>query len=364
MNLLAMNFFHARRRWARPGADGRLVAVSINVQIPEPLQRRHHKTPEGRAWLGHLPAFLHQAIEQWQLDVDLPFGALPWYGHTGIVVPVRTRGGAPAALKLAFPHEEALLEPLALTLWGGQGAVALVDSDASLGALLMERLDQSRPLLKLPLEEAIAVWGKLVKDLSIRPDARPEWQLIPQVAATAERYCDELPQRWADLAEPFPRWLLEAALEVCQTHGAVSRRSNNDVLVHTDLHYLNILAKTGSSATSQADAKEYVAIDPQAQVGDAEFAVAPCLWNRLEELPHRNTEAGLRRRASDLAQAAGLDEGLAVAWTVVREVENALCYLEEAGHSGDAQRSLWVASTMAGKTLPGLPAAHQLKALH
>ncbi len=347
-----------------PVPTDRLVTVSIKVPVPEPLQRRHRQTLEDRAWLGHLPAFLHQAIEQWQLDVDLPSGALPWHGHTGIVVPVRTSGGAPAALKLAFPHDEALLEPLALTLWSGQGAVALLDSDASLGALLLERLDQSRPLLKIPMDEAIAVWGKLLKDLSIHPDARPEWRLIPQVAATAERYCDELPQRWADLAEPFPRWLLEAALEVCQTHGAVSRRSNNDVLVHTDLHYLNILAKTGTPVAGEADAKDYVAIDPQAQVGDAEFAVAPCLWNRLEDLPHRNAEAGLRRRASQLAQAAGLDEGLAVAWTIVREVENALCYLEEAGHSGDATRSLWVASTMAGKTLPDLPAAHQLKTLH
>ncbi|WP_337589181.1 aminoglycoside phosphotransferase family protein [Arthrobacter alpinus] len=147
--------------------------MSINVQIPEPLQRRHRQTLEGRAWLGHVPAFLHQALEQWQLDVDLPSGALPWHGHTGIVVPVRTSGGAPAALKLAFPHDEALLEPLALSLWGGHGAVTLLDSDASLGALLMERLDQSRPLLQIPMDEAIAVWGKLLKDLSIRPDERP-----------------------------------------------------------------------------------------------------------------------------------------------------------------------------------------------
>ncbi|MEO6529603.1 MAG: aminoglycoside resistance protein, partial [Specibacter sp.] len=61
---------------------------------------------------------------------------------------------------------------------------------------------------------------------------------------------------------------------------------------------------------------------------------------------------------------AGLDEDLAVQWSVVREVENALCYLEEPGHGDDAVRSLWVASTLAGKTLPGLPDAHQLKALY
>ena len=34
----------------------------------------------------------------------------------------------------------------------------------------------------------------------------------------------ELPESWEQLGRPFPRWLLEAALEVCQTRGAVGRR--------------------------------------------------------------------------------------------------------------------------------------------
>ncbi len=306
-------------------------------------------------WLDHLPTLIDQALKQWHLRVDLPAGAIPWHGHTGIVVPVLTTTGTPAALKVAFPFDEAILEPVALQLWNGHGIVRLMDGDESIGATLLERLDAGRSLWQLPMEEAISIWGGLVRALSIRPDDRQEWHQIPLIAATAERYCDELPQRWSDLSEPFPRWLLEAALELCQTRGAVARRSSNDVLVHTDLHYLNILAKPGTDA--------YLAIDPQAQLGDGEFAVAPCLWNRLGDLPHRNVEAALRRRSSQLAQAAGLDEDLAAAWAVVREVENALWYLENSGHSGDAQRSLWVASTMAGKTLPGLPSAHELSVL-
>lgn len=327
----------------------------MRVEIPEPLRLRHRQTPEGRTWLGQLPTLIDQALKQWELRVDLPAGTMPWHGHTGIVVPVLTTAGVPAALKVAFPFDEALLEPVALQLWNGRGIVRMMQGDESIGATLMERLDAGRSLMQLPMEEAISHWGGLVRALSIRPDHRQQWQQIPHIAATAERYCDELPQRWSDLSEPFPRWLLEAALELCQTRGAVARRSSNDVLVHTDLHYLNILAKPGSNA--------YVAIDPQAQIGDAEFAVAPCLWNRLGDLPQRNVEAALRRRSSQLAQAAGLDEDLAAAWSVVREVENALWYLENPGHSGDAQRSLWVASTMAGKTLSGLPSAHELSVL-
>lgn len=334
----------------------KLWGVPTTVEIPEPLRLQHRNSPEGRTWLGRLPGYIAQAMRQWQLSVDIPAGGTAWHGNTGIVVPVVAGDGRRAALKVAFPHDEVLLEPAALRLWDGRGAVRLLESDPSIGAILLERLDETRSLLDLPMEEAVPLWGVAVRALGIHPDNRAGWNQIPRIAATAERYCDELPQRWSDLNEPFPRWLLEAALEVCQTHGAVSLRSSgNDVLVHTDLHFMNILARPGTDS--------YLAIDPQVQVGDAEFALAPCLWNRLRDLPQFDAEAGLRRRASRLAAAAGLDEDLAVQWAVVREVENALWYLEAAGHGDDAQRSLWVASTMAGKTLPGLPPAHELKAL-
>ncbi len=316
---------------------------------------------EGRTWLGKLPNLIDYALWQWDLSVDLPQGSVPWHGHTGIVIPVLTRDGDLAALKIAFPHDEAVWEPLALRLWDGQGSVRLLKSDEAMSAVLLERLDSTRTLHKLPMEEAVNHWGGVLRELSIRPDARQAWQHIPQISATAERYCDELPQRWSDLEEPFERWLLEAALEVCQTRGVVSPQSNaSDVLVHTDLHFMNILARP---ASGEPTSSKYVAIDPQVQVGDAEFALAPCLWNRLRDLPERNAEAGLRRRALEMAQAAGLDEGLALQWSIVREVENALSYLEEYGRGGDAQRSLWVASTLAGKTLSGLPRAHELPEL-
>jgi len=329
--------------------------MPTTVEIPDDLRARHARTREGRAWLAALPGLTSAALARWNLAVDLLPGDQPWNGHTGIVVPVRTSSGAPAALKVAFPFEEAQLEPVALALWNGHGMVRILEQDTDSCSMVIERLDAGRSLFTVPLEEAIEVWGGLVRRLSITPDSRQGWARIPHIAATAEQYSDDLPARWEDLNRPFPRWLLESALEVCQTRGAVSRRRAKDVLVHTDLHYLNILATL--------DGTGYLAIDPQAQVGDAEFAVAPCLWNRLRDLPVHNAEAGLRRRAGNLCSAAGLDESIAAEWTVVREIENALWYLETPGHDGDAQRSLWVASTMAGRTMPGLPAAHDLKML-
>lgn len=345
-----------------------------DVPIPPDLSRRYSRTPEGRAWLASLPGLIGQFLDQWELLPDLEPGALPWNGHGGVVIPVRHMDGAGsggygtadgnlAVLKVAYPHEEATREHHALALWRGHGAVRLLAADAQSCALLLERLDACRSLLDVPLETAVTVWGGVVRQLSVVPDDRPQWRDIDHVAARAEQWSDELPATWEDLAQPFPRWLLEAALEVCQTRGAVGRRSGKDVLVHADLHYLNILARPGmpGPGTGQATGlDQYAAIDPQPMIGEAEFAVAPVLWNRLRELPQHNPGRALLARCGDFSAAAGLDAETARQWSLVREVENALGYASQRHHEGDLARSLWVASTLAGRTLPGLPAPQDL----
>ena len=354
------------------------MSTISDVPIPPDLTRRYSRTPDGRAWLAALPGMIGQFLDQWELLPDLEPGALPWNGHGGVVLPVRRQGGTgpggngpgggngnSAVLKVAFPHEEATREHDALALWGGHGAVRLLAADAASCVLLLERLDPCRSLLDVPLETAVTVWGGVVRQLSVVPDDRPQWRDIDHVAARAEQWSDELPATWEQLARPFPRWLLEAALEVCQTRGAVGRRTGKDVLVHADLHYLNILARPGLLAPgtqqdTSAGLDHYAAIDPQPMIGEAEFAVAPVLWNRLRELPQHDPGRALLARCADFSAAAGLDAETARQWSLVREVENALSYASQRHHDGDLARSLWVASTLAGRTLPGLPAPQDL----
>ncbi|AMB39950.1 MULTISPECIES: aminoglycoside phosphotransferase family protein [Paenarthrobacter] len=321
------------------------------IPIPGELHARYNRDSAGRDWLASLPGLIRGAVDRWDLQVDLGPGNQPWNGHGAVVIPV-LRNSKPAALKIAYPHDEALAEPLALALWNGNGAVRLLEVDSRNCSMLLDRLDASASLQDVPVDQAREVWADVVRRLSITPDDRPEWLAMDHIAATAERWSDELPQDWALLGMPFPRWLLEAALEVCQTRGAVGRRSGKDVLVHTDLHFMNILATE--------DGKGYLAIDPQPQIGEAEFAVAPVLWNRLPDLPPADPETGLRERCLEFSIAAGLDPEAARQWSIAREVQNALWYAQKHGHSGDVARSLWVASTLAGKTLDGLPRAHEL----
>lgn len=332
------------------------MTLHAMIPIPGDLHARYNRDSAGRDWLASLPGLISEALDRWQLSVDLAPGAEPWNGHGALVVPV-LQGGRSAALKIAYPHEEALVERHALALWGGRGAVRLLAADAASCSMLLERLDASRWLQDAPLDEARDVWGAIMRELSIAPDDRPEWLGFDHVAATAERWSDELPAEWERLERPFPRWLLEAALEVCQTRGAVGRRAGKDVLVHTDLHFMNIL---GTWADDHPGRGAYLAIDPQPQVGEAEFAVAPILWNRIRELPRSNPATGLRERCHDFSRAAGLDPEAARQWSIAREVENALWYAAKPRHSGDLARSLWIASTLAGRTLDDLPPAHEL----
>ena len=351
------------------------VSPIPNVPIPPDLFRRYNRTPAGRDWLTSLPGLIGHCLDQWELVPDLEPEALPWNGHGGVAIPVRRRHGdeSPvngndrnaAVLKVAFPHEEATRERHALALWGGHGAVRLLAADAESNALLLERLEPGRSLMDVPMETAVPVWGDLVRQLSVVPDHRPEWREIEHVAARAEQWSDEFPETWEHLARPFPRWLLEAALEVCQTRGAVGRRSGRDVLVHADLHYLNILARPGAPEPGAREEGpsglgSFAAIDPQPMIGEAEFAVAPVLWNRLRELPRNDPGTALLARCRDFATAAGLDAEAARQWSLAREVENALWYASQRHHEGDLARSLWVASTLAGATLPDLPRPHEL----
>lgn len=329
------------------------------VPIPPDLAARYRRSSAGQAWLSSLPDLIPDRLDYWDLELDLPAGSLPWNGHGGLVIPVRQANGTAAALKIAFPHDEARAERHALALWQGHGAVALLAADDRACAMLLERLDASRSLNNVPVEDAVGVWGGLIPPLSLVPDHRQEWREFEHIAARAEQWSDELPADWEYLGRPFPRWLLEAALEVCQTRRAVGRRTARDVLVHTDLHFLNILARPGRQGEGPT-AAGYAAIDPQPMIGEAEYAVAPLLWNRIRELPINGAEAGLLRRCHDFSAAAGLDGETARQWAIAREVANALEYAGKPGHRGDLARSLWVASTLAGRTLEGLPPAHAL----
>lgn len=273
-----------------------------------PLHFAHHIAgfePDGYVsgedWLQTLPGLLRDLLDEWELE---PTGR-SMSGFCSVVIPVRVVGtGDAAVLKVSWPHPEAATEALALQTWNGHGAVRLVRADPARFALLLERLG-TRDLTDVPIDDACAVIGDLLTTLR-----RPPHPRVPRLADYAARQAEEL------IAAPpvIPRRYLDQAAALARE--LVIRPPAEERLLHTDLHFTNVLA---------ADRAPWLAIDPKPMAGDPAFEVAPALWNRDGELgTGSQVRWSLRRRLEIICERAGLDEGRARAWTIVREADNAL----------------------------------------
>lgn len=243
---------------------------------------------EGAEWLARLPALAESMLERWHLTLD----GEPMHGVCALVLPVR-RDDERAVLKVTWPHEEAEHEALALRLWDGAGAVRLLAHDPADWAMLLERLDPTTSLLDVPLGEAVAVAGELIRTLD-----RPAPPGIGTVAATAARWVGEFPEQNTGLV---PAELVAQAVAYCRELGP---RSANR-LVNQDLHYENVLRGTRAP---------WLLIDPKPIAGDHEFGLFQLLSNRFDE----STPDG---RLADVVAAAELDLSLARRWTFVRAID-------------------------------------------
>jgi streptomycin 6-kinase len=252
----------------------------------------------GEDWLRGLPRLLDDVLSEWALNPD---GDVR-FGFGAVAVPVRSPSG-PAVLKVTWPHHEAQTEHLGLRHWDGRGAVRLLRADPRRFALLLERLDASTDLRSVGVDEACGVIGDLLAQL--RTAALPQ---VPTLTAYAAR----------QLAAPapvavLPRRFMEQARRLAAD--LVSDPEVDAWLLHTDLHYENVL---------RGSRQPWLAIDPKPTAGDRAFEVAPALWNRADELgTGSSVRWNLRRRLEVVCEHAGIDEDRAKAWTIVREVDNA-----------------------------------------
>lgn len=286
------------------------------IDIPEELiaTQSKYRGAAGRAFTDALPELAARCLREWGLRTDGP----AMYGMCALVLPVvREADGFPGALKLQLLDEESAGEARALRVWGeaGAGTVALLADDPENGAMLLERLDENRPLSALPdAREAVAVLAGVLARLVAVP--APEG--LRTLRDAAARMLDRTPRAVAALADDQERRLLaDCAAAVREVAG-----EPGDRLLHWDLHYDNILA--GRPGTDRAD--EWVALDPKPLAGDPGFELFPALDNRFDP-------AEILWRFDALTEALGPagDRERARAWTLGRVLQNAVWHIE----SGD-----------------------------
>ncbi len=295
----------------------------------------------GDAWLRDLPGLARGAALRWDLEFD-PNRPLR-HGACALVVPVRQHGtpepARAAVLKITWPHVAAGPEHLALRAWSGQRAVRLRAADPATWTLLLDALDADRDLAGVPIEQACTVIGGLLADLAIPAPGwatrlsghvGEAWERLDEERVTGREHVDGARVTGRERgdggpprppARRLPRRFLDQARSL--TRDLTTEPEVDGTLVHTDLHYANVLARL-------APDQGWAAIDPKPLAADPAYGVWPALHNRWAELGSSAAEIGweVHCRLGWICEAAGIDEDRARSWAIVRTV------LDGLGNSG------------------------------
>lgn len=246
-------------------------------------------------WLERVPDLVKECAEEWGLRLGEPYLA----GAAGYTVRADLPDGAPAVLKLIFPHRESEHEAEALALWNGEGAVRLLEHDEGRSAMVIERCEPGTRLAEIDADAALDVLIGLLQRL---------WKTAGEpfhtLANEAGWWVEYLPREWERAGRPFERSILDAASDALLE---LSSSQGEQVLLHQDLHAENVLA---------AQREPWLVIDPKPLVGEREFSVAPIV---------RSFELGARRedvlhRLDRLTSELGLDRERARWWTIGQTV--------------------------------------------
>ena len=158
-----------------------------------------------------------------------PFGG----GHASVAYPVTRLDGAPAVLKIQFPHRESEHEADALEVLDGDGAVRLLARDDERHALLLERAVPGTSLNGR--DDAFDVILGLLPRHWLQAG-----EPIHALADEAAWWLSYVETEWEERGRPCERRLVDAALDAMRELPA---GQGEQVLVNQDLHPDNVLAR-------------------------------------------------------------------------------------------------------------------------
>jgi streptomycin 6-kinase len=277
------------------------------VKVPGALTASYHRTEWGRAWLAALPGRVADILDRWELRPDGSVDS----GMASLVLPVVRADGTPAVLKLQPVTEDNAAAPIGLRTWDGDGVVRLLADEP--GAMLLERLDASRPLSSVA-DDVVA--SRILADLLARLVAVPAPPAVRRLADIARAMLDQVPGSVPALRSSDGDLVRTCASAVAEVVGEAGDR-----LLHWDLHYDNVLA---------GEREPWPAIDPEPLAGDPGFDLLPALDNRWDDVVATgDVPRAVLRRFDLLTDTLDLDRERAVAWTLGRVLQNALWDVED-----------------------------------
>lgn len=120
----------------------------------------------------------------------------------------------------------------------------------------------------------------------------------------------------ADLFESGARLFLE-----------LSESSTDRVVLHTDLHYGNVLSSNRAS---------WLAIDPKGLVGEPCYEVGAVLRNRVDELYESHDPVrAMRKRVEVLAELVGFDRERVRQWALAQAILSEIWTADNTGRANE-----------------------------
>jgi streptomycin 6-kinase len=281
----------------------------------------------GLAWLRDLPALIAHLAHRWRVQLDPPFEGLSYsYAAPGV-----RWDGAQLVLKCTVPNRELDTEIEALRRFGGKGAVRLLESNAELGAVLLERVTPGTPLVTLGDDERAT-------DIAIRVMRRlwqppPAEHVFPTVAGWGMGF-QRLRNCFGGGTGCFPADLVQKAE---MEYEELTASMAEPVLLHGDLHHGNILLSRS---------RGWLAIDPKGVVGEPAYETGALLRNPYPDLlSWPNLSQITQRRLDQLAEELDLDRERLAGWAFAQAVLSAWWSYED--HGQDWEQSLALAHSLA-----------------
>jgi streptomycin 6-kinase len=313
------------------------------ITVPEGLRHSVAGAEGGDEWLEALPALVARAARRWRLNVGRPFkdGMAAW------TAPVTGPAGAPAVLKISYPHHEARHEAAALRAWAGSGAVPILDSHGDDWALLLARCTPGTALRDEALAERehVRIGAELIEQMAAAaiPTGGPFPALAQVAAGLADVASERIDRLLGSAPIPLDLGLLSNAVDLLRS---LPLDASREGLAHGDLNPGNILRDDSGGAV------RWVAIDPKPVIGDLAWDPWPLL-TQIGDWTAAVTPAGvLAERTRLLADLTGLDGARIAAWSTARGVESALWAADRGwwtgfrGADGDIARSrAWATAT-------------------
>ena len=266
---------------------------------------------EGRAWLERLPELMTTCQARWNLSVKAPLPTLSY----NFVAPVARADGSEAILKLGVPNNELTTEIEALRLYGGKNAVKLLEADAALGMLLLQRVTPGSPLSTLADdEEATMIAAQLMRDLPVPVSSDHPFLTVERWGLAFTR----LRERFGGKTGPLPLRLVDKAEQLLQD---LLSSSPHQMLLHGDLHHENILSHGENN---------WLVIDPKGVAGDPAYEAARFQHNPIPGfLSMDDPQQVAQCRVEILAAVLKVDQARLLAWAFFDTVLGACWSIED-----------------------------------